>query len=268
MEDCILKEELITISEFDATKSQTAVERRWNSNLDMLDSIIRLEEILQERDETNRLPGPVDFLRTVAKLLRPFKTATLALVIEHSYDTPGRTIKIRAHVSQPISEEFRDLPQYSALVASQKQLKKVCDVKLVDGELHKAAVFLNPAMKGLLMYPTAEQSAIINHADEISLYQSLPPAVSSKPILEFWQEHAATLPKLYKLAVRVLAVPASSCSPERLFNDAGNVSTEKRTYLASEKLDDLLYLKWNLVVEDSGKPKTSAKNSLPKDVKA
>ncbi|GAU90429.1 hypothetical protein RvY_02846-2 [Ramazzottius varieornatus] len=139
----------------------------------------------------------------------------------------------------------------------QKQLKKVCDAKLVVDELHKAAVFFNPAMKGPLMYPTAEQNAIIsgvrkmcgttsltvqpiaattdtassftefsqfcrysdtasavNHADEMSLYQSLPPPVSSKPILEFWQEHAATFPKLYKLAVRVLAIPVSSCSPE------------------------------------------------------
>ncbi|GAU95073.1 hypothetical protein RvY_06751 [Ramazzottius varieornatus] len=145
-------------------------------------------------------------------------------------------------------------------------------------------------MKGLLMYPIAEKSEIINgvqkmcgttsltaqpiaattdtaslftefsqfcrysdtgsavnHADEISLHQSLPPPVSSKPILEFWQKHAATLPKLSKLAVRVLAVPPSSCSPERLFSDAGNGSTEKTTSLGSEKLDDSLYLKWNLV---------------------
>ncbi|GAU95074.1 hypothetical protein RvY_06752 [Ramazzottius varieornatus] len=50
-----------------------AIETRWNSNLGMLDSIIRLypelEHILQERDERNRLPGPVDFLRAVAELL-------------------------------------------------------------------------------------------------------------------------------------------------------------------------------------------------------
>ncbi|GAV01545.1 hypothetical protein RvY_12241 [Ramazzottius varieornatus] len=272
-EDCILKEELITIPEFDATK----IETRWNSNLDMLYSIIwlysELDDILQERDERNRPPAPVDFLRAVAELLQPFKTATLALEsssIPTIHLVVPYFIKIRAHVSQPISEEFQDLPQYSAPVAYQKRLKKVRDAKLVVDELHKGAVFLNPAMKGLLMYPTAEQSAIINgvqkiavnHADEISLYQSLPPPVSSKPILEFWQEHAATLPKLYKLAVRVLAVPVSSCSPERLFSDAGNIFTEKRTSLDGEKLDDLLYLKWNLVVEDSGKPKTSAKNSL------
>ncbi|GAU94590.1 hypothetical protein RvY_06332 [Ramazzottius varieornatus] len=146
-----------------------AVETRWNSNLDMLVSIMRLypelKDILQGRDERNRLPGPVDFLRAVVELLRPFKTATLALE-SSSMPTIHLVvpffIKIRTHVSQPISEEFRYLLQYSALVAYQKQLKKVCDAKLVVDELHKAAVFLNPAMKGLLMYPTAEQSAIIN----------------------------------------------------------------------------------------------------------
>ncbi|GAU90430.1 hypothetical protein RvY_02846-1 [Ramazzottius varieornatus] len=104
-----------------------AVETRWNSNLDMLDSFIRLypelEDILQERDERNRLPGPVDFLRAVAS--RPLKTATLALESSSSptiHLVVPYFIKIRAHVSQPISEEFRDLPQYSALVAYQVRL--------------------------------------------------------------------------------------------------------------------------------------------------
>lgn len=174
-----------------------AVETRWNSNLDMLDSIIRLypefENVLQERNERNRLPGPVDFLRAVAELLRPFKQATLALESSSSptiHLVVPYFIKIRTHVSQPISEEYRDLPQYGALVAYQvssnsglsalyifkiiyklfsalqKQLKKVCDAKLVVDELHKAAVFLNPAMKDLLMYPPAEQATIVKYVRE------------------------------------------------------------------------------------------------------
>ena len=52
------------------------------------------------------------------------------------------------------------------------------------------------------------------------------------------------LPKLSALAKRILAVPATSTSSERLFSHAGNIFTEKRTRLSAEKLDDL-FLMWN-----------------------
>ncbi|GAU94693.1 hypothetical protein RvY_06418 [Ramazzottius varieornatus] len=189
MEDCILKEELITISEFDATKSQTAA--------------------------VCRLPLFKRSSATINSMQKMCGTTSLT--------------------AQPIAAT-------TDAASSFTEFNQFCRYSYTG--------------------------SAVNHADEITLFQSLPPPVSSKLIPEFWQEHAATLSKVYKLDVRVLAVPASSCSPERLFSDAGSVFTEKGTSLGSEKLDDLLYLKWNLVVEDSGKPKTSAKNSLPEDVKA
>ncbi|GAV00473.1 hypothetical protein RvY_11316 [Ramazzottius varieornatus] len=94
-----------------------SVDTRWNSNLDMLDSIIRIYEelgdLLQARDEEDKLPGPLGFLQAVADLLRPFKTATealsaatsptLQLVVEHF-------LEIRSHVKNPLAPEYHDLP--------------------------------------------------------------------------------------------------------------------------------------------------------------
>ena len=61
-------------------------------------------------------------------------------------------------------------------------------------------------------------------------------------ILDFWKSQAASLPKLSALARKVLGVPASSSPSKRLFSNAGNILTVKRTNLSSDKLDDLLFL--------------------------
>ena len=172
--------------------------------------------------------------------------------------------------------------------------------KLVVDDLHKVAVFLNPAMKDLLMYGALDQKNIIktvrqmyeptacspvgisttkvsgvsefskfcrysdtNSAgltDEIALYQSFPPPPMSQSVLDFWKEHSVNLPNLGRLALKIFAIQASSTSAERLFSDAGNIFTDKRTLLRSDKLDDLLYLKWNLS-RDVPKPKEKKKRT-------
>ena len=58
-------------------------ETRWNSNVDMLDSIIRLypelRVLLMERDERKKLPEPLELLKAVADILRPLKDSTVTL---------------------------------------------------------------------------------------------------------------------------------------------------------------------------------------------
>ena len=106
-----------------------AVDTRWNSNVDMLESIIRLypelEVILQERNEGLRLPSPVEFLQAVAGLLRPFKRVTLALSAASTptlYLVVSHFMELQEHVKQLIANEYQDLPQYAALVAYQVKI--------------------------------------------------------------------------------------------------------------------------------------------------
>jgi len=49
-------------------------------------------------------------------------------------------------------------------------------------------------------------------------------------------------PWLGLLVRRVLAIPATSAAPERLFSTAGNVMTKKRSRLTCENMEDLVYL--------------------------
>ena len=71
------------------------------------------------------------------------------------------------------------------------------------------------------------------------------PSKTDFNLLEFWKSQTTILPKLSALARKVLGPPSSGTPSERLFSDAGNVFTVKRTNLSSEKLDDLLFLMWN-----------------------
>jgi len=49
-------------------------------------------------------------------------------------------------------------------------------------------------------------------------------------------------PWLGLLARRVLAMPATSAAPERLFSTAGNVMTKKRSRLTCDSKEGLVYL--------------------------
>jgi hypothetical protein len=94
----------------------------------------------------------------------------------------------------------------------------------------------------------AESPAVGSVEDEIDTYLQLSPPSSAKPLLQVWDDYKEVLPNLKRLADYVLGVQATSTSSERLFSDAGNIFDDKRTNLGSEKLDDLLFLKWNLTL--------------------
>jgi len=63
-------------------------------------------------------------------------------------------------------------------------------------------------------------------------------------ILKFWQsaETKKQFPRLCKLALGILSIPASSSPGERAFSLAGNVVTKKRTQLGSGTVDSLVVM--------------------------
>lgn len=63
-------------------------------------------------------------------------------------------------------------------------------------------------------------------------------------LLEFWKT-CNDLRLLKKLARRILNVPASSATSERLFSTSGRILEERRTRLLSDNLDKLLFLHTN-----------------------
>ena len=82
---------------------------------------------------------------------------------------------------------------------------------------------------------------------EIRLYQGMerllhsPPGVVGDP-LEWWRGAAASLPHLARLARKLLCIPATSASSERIFSSAGLTITARRARLTQENASALLFL--------------------------
>ena len=69
------------------------------------------------------------------------------------------------------------------------------------------------------------------------------PLPKDKNPLDEWRRGAVHLfPWLGVLARRVLAIPATSAAPERLFSTAGNVMTKKRSRLTCDNMEEFVYL--------------------------
>ena len=86
-------------------------------------------------------------------------------------------------------------------------------------------------------------------ANEIGVYLGNNPPKKNFGLLDFWKSQSTSRPKLSALAQKVLGAPAGSSPSERLFSNAGNIFTVKRTSLSWEKLDDLWFLMWNTNTE-------------------
>ena len=64
---------------------------------------------------------------------------------------------------------------------------------------------------------------------------------TSNPVTE-WRRGEKIFPCLSLLARRVLAIPATSAAPERLFSTSGNTMTKKRCSLSCDNLEECVYL--------------------------
>lgn len=90
-------------------------------------------------------------------------------------------------------------------------------------------------------------STVSSVSSELETYRNLsPPADAEFDLLGWWKLHAAQLPRLSRLAKRVLAIPATSAPSERNFSAAGQIVNKLRTKLNPKNVEDLLVLRSNL----------------------
>jgi len=79
--------------------------------------------------------------------------------------------------------------------------------------------------------------------EEITLWrmrlQELP---SHKNPLTESRRASSVVPWIALLGRKVLAVPATSAAPERMFSSAGNIMTKQRARLSCDHLEELMYL--------------------------
>ena len=95
---------------------------------------------------------------------------------------------------------------------------------------------------------------ITSASNEITEYLALKDINFESDPLVWWFEHEKRFPILSNLAKKYLAVYSCSTSSERLFSDAGNVLTAKRTQMNSKLFKKIMFLKRNSIHLESIHP--------------
>lgn len=85
-----------------------------------------------------------------------------------------------------------------------------------------------------------------NHstAAEIDRYVNTKHATVTN-LLEWWTQNREVYPQLYRYFMLFAAIPATSASAERIFSDAGNIITNKRSRLTTKNVNQLAFLHRN-----------------------
>lgn len=81
--------------------------------------------------------------------------------------------------------------------------------------------------------------------DEVIRYARLKDVRTKDDPLEWWLKNKSSFPVLAQLARKYLSTPATSVPSERLFSDAGNHISAKRTRLSPDLVNRILFLKRN-----------------------
>lgn len=80
---------------------------------------------------------------------------------------------------------------------------------------------------------------------EIDEYTRLDMPKEDCDLIKWWADHQESLPLLTKLALGVLAIPASSASAESNFSSAGFVVSDRRSQIDSTLLESILVCRSN-----------------------
>ncbi|CAF2171903.1 unnamed protein product, partial [Rotaria magnacalcarata] len=65
-------------------------------------------------------------------------------------------------------------------------------------------------------------------------------------VLIYWNNNQLVYPTLAAIAQRVLCMPVTNTSVERIFSDSGNTITSRRTRLQTSKVNQILFIRQNL----------------------
>lgn len=80
---------------------------------------------------------------------------------------------------------------------------------------------------------------------ELERYKRINSILMQQDPLDWWSKNATTFPVLSILAMRYLAIPATSAASERLWSRASNIITKSRSQIRSHVVADLMFLKEN-----------------------
>ncbi len=160
--------------------------------------------------------------------------------INHYWEVPQE----QGMLAALLDPRFKDLEFASEILRmrTHEQLKDAYqDMKNLTNEDQEAES--RPVSSNSLLARMFQNNYI--HVDEVTNYLTMPKIHFDDCPLLWWKTNQTRFPILSKLARMYLAIPATSTPSERLFSEAGNVMTIKRTQLAPNTLENLVFCKKN-----------------------
>jgi hypothetical protein len=97
--------------------------------------------------------------------------------------------------------------------------------------------------------------SIVEEENEVLRYIKIQQIDINQDPLKWWNINKSGFPVLSQLAQKYLSIPATSVPSERLFLDAGNYISAKRTQLSPDLVNQVLFLKRNSEHFDMFQPK-------------
>ena len=92
----------------------------------------------------------------------------------------------------------------------------------------------------------ANSTSVVTPEKELNRFLEEPKLGYKSNVWAWWFTNKDIYPSLYRIAIKHLVIPATSCDSERIFSTAGNIATIKRSRLSSEHLNMLIFLNQNL----------------------
>lgn len=153
-------------------------------------------------------------------------------------------------------------PNYKALVfcSSEQKLKTIQETKAVLNEMFQLTSESNQSNSSSRRSSADSNSSfLVNyfnptdehlHHDEVNSYsnvQWIPDEYIN--VFSWWIERKSMFPRLFKLALKMHSIPASSLQSERTFSKSGFVISDRRSNLNPKTVEDLMLLNKNFDFE-------------------
>lgn len=89
--------------------------------------------------------------------------------------------------------------------------------------------------------------SVISTDEEINRYIS---STDFQPdIIQFWESNKTVYPRIYKLFLKLICVPATSAASERAFSKAGYIFSSRRSQLSYSNLNNMAVLSSNFACD-------------------
>uniref|UniRef100_A0A3P9DLA7 HAT C-terminal dimerisation domain-containing protein n=1 Tax=Maylandia zebra TaxID=106582 RepID=A0A3P9DLA7_9CICH len=253
-----------------------SIETRWNSNFDMLNSVLeQYEDIASVLTESNNYDKigriSISTLKLLVSFLKPFKEATDDLetdntapsaslvlpwsvrLIEH-YSTSSHSVHMLYKIATFLTPNLRGLRMLDERGRQNviQGVKEMIDDLKFD-HAHDEDVEPTPAKRPTVLHKFSdweeeEESCGSKSLDvQIQEYRTMKLELSSQQnILQWWNSNSSQFPALSNLARFVLCIPATSAPSERAFSLCGRILEERRSVLKPSSVSDILFLHGNL----------------------